>query len=523
MKHKLTFFVLILVSLFLFNSCELLNPLIGGKTNKLTPIPDPQNFAISIERTHGTIQGQSQAVEITLQNNTAENYQLGGFDFVIGYNAAALTFQSADPGQFLVDCGWEYFTYRYGANGNCETDCPSGEIRITVIAETNNGAGNHPVCFNIEGAIANQLTVLNFLVTNDRSFECAFAPIQFYWYDCGDNIVKDVSGNLTFLSEHIYIQNYFTFDHTTTIDYNLDFHIDTPFPSYSGSNNSCDNDNTFRNIDFINGGIDIVCVDSIDARGDINLNEISYEFSDAVLFSNYFVYGMSVFLMNVDASTAASDVNADGLTLTVADLVYLIRVLVGDAVPYPANIVNDATYTNGDIINNDGILSIENINAGAAHLVVKGDIQPTLLANGMTMFSNFDGANTNTLIYSLELNSFSGEFINIGNNELVSMAMADRDGNQIIPKLIPQTYVLGQNYPNPFNPTTTIPFSMPQDAFVTLDIYNTNGQKVASFSGNYVAGSHAFEWDATNSPSGTYRYTLRINNFVDSKTMLKVG
>ena len=41
-----------------------------------------------------------------------------------------------------------------------------------------------------------------------------------------------------------------------------------------------------RCVDFTNGGIDIICADSIDARGDINLNGLAYEVADAVMFSN---------------------------------------------------------------------------------------------------------------------------------------------------------------------------------------------------------------------------------------------
>jgi hypothetical protein len=57
---------------------------------------------------------------------------------------------------------------------------------------------------------------------------------------------------------------------------------------------------------------------------------IGYEIADAVLFSNYFIRGLPVFTINQAGQVAASDVNADGLVLTVADLVYLIRAVVGD-------------------------------------------------------------------------------------------------------------------------------------------------------------------------------------------------
>ena len=481
------------------------------------------NFLITIEKTHGTIQGQSITVDVSMQNSGFENYPMGGFDFLIAYDASALTFQSADPGQFIDDCGWEYFTYRYGSNGNCGTGCPSGELRIVAIAETNNGSGNHPDCFTNSGIISNQLAVLNFLVTNDRTFECMYAPVQFFWYDCGDNTISDVSGDQLFISNNIY-----NFEDTTSINFSINLAGDFPFPTFGGANSTCDislNDgkpDPLRFIDFVNGGVDIVCADSIDARGDLNLNEIAYEIADAVLYSNYFIYGLSVFTVNVDGQIAASDVNADGLTLSVADLVYTIRVVVGDALPYPKEAVNEAAYINATYQHADnGVISVsEEIQIAAAHIIVAGDVEPTLLAENMTIVSAFDGTNTRILVYSMENNNFTGDMINVGNNEIISVDMADDQGNQVAAKWIPSNYDVAQNYPNPFNPSTTIEFSIPTNADVTMIIYNVNGQKVTEFAGTFEAGVHSFEWDASLSASGIYFYRLTADNFSLVKKMV---
>ena len=70
----------------------------------------------------------------------------------------------------------------------------------------------------------------------------------------------------------------------------------------------------------------------IDDRGDMNLNGVAYEIADAVLYTNYFIFGPSAFDLDPirrESQIAASDVNADGSPLTVADLVYLIRVILG--------------------------------------------------------------------------------------------------------------------------------------------------------------------------------------------------
>lgn len=490
------------------------------------------NFLVTIQKTHGSIQGQGQSVEVTMMNTGFENYPMGGFDFLFAYDASALTFQSADAGQFLTDCGWEYFTYRYGANGNCGNGCPSGEIRVTAIAEMNNGNGNHPVCFTNGEGISNQLVVLNFLVTNDRTFECMYAPVQFYWYDCGDNTISDQSGDQLFMNNHIY-----NYEDTNSVDYSVDLADPTvPFPSYSGAHMSCDTaigdgkPDPLRFIDFVNGGVDIVCADSIDARGDLNLNEIAYEIADAVLYSNYFVYGLSVFsndpannYQRRNGQIAASDVNADGLTLSVADLVYTIRVLVGDANPYPKEAVTLVSYVNATYQHNDaGIISVvnEDVKIAAAHIVVEGDITPVLLAENMTMASHFDGINTRIIVYSVANNNFTGAMINVGNNEIVSLDMADNLGNSVVAKWIPSNFGVAQNYPNPFNPTTTIDFSIPVSADVMMTIYNVNGQKVTDFSGAFEAGIHSFEWDASQAASGVYFYRLTAGDFSAVKKMV---
>jgi hypothetical protein len=57
-------------------------------------------------------------------------------------------------------------------------------------------------------------------------------------------------------------------------------------------------------------------------------------------------------------------------------------------------------------------------------------------------------------------------------NEIVSV---DKEGN-----FIPKEYALLQNYPNPFNPNTTIKFSIPEDAFANLTVYNLLGEEIAT-------------------------------------------
>jgi len=85
----------------------------------------------------------------------------------------------------------------------------------------------------------------------------------------------------------------------------------------------------------------------------------------------------------------------------------------------------------------------------------------------------------------------------------------------------PTVFALSQNYPNPFNPTTQINYSVPQNSYVTLKIYNVLGQEVATiFAGSQKAGSYTATFDATRYASGIYFYRLQADNYSNIKKMV---
>ncbi len=449
---------------------------------------------------------QGQHVEVPVTLNSQE---VGGFDILISYDNSVLSFQSATPSSDLVNCQWEYFTYRNGSDGNCGNACPSGLVRIVAIAETNNGP-NHPDCFAVS-----ELFNMDFLVSNDRTFECQEIPIRFFWMDCGDNAFSSVDGNILHISEVVY-------DGDPTLFPPNGSEIQNPsygYPTFFGAQDEdCFTDPLkmpIRDVSFNNGCILIACADSIDGRGDMNLNNVSNEIADAVLLSNYFVYGLGVLNINVEGQIAASDVNADGLTLSVADLVYMIRIILGDAQPYAKLASTEIAI---QIENNRLKIDAE---AGAAFVLISGQADVELLANQMTLKSEYDSRLdvTKVLIYSLKGFSFVGEFL-LTENKILSVELATPQGASVNSKLIPDEFSLAQNYPNPFNPTTTIQFSLAVADNATLTIYNVNGQRVEQFTGSYSAGVHTIEWDASNVASGLYFYKLETSNFSEQKKMV---
>jgi len=85
---------------------------------------------------------------------------------------------------------------------------------------------------------------------------------------------------------------------------------------------------------------------------------------------------------------------------------------------------------------------------------------------------------------------------------------------------LPQNYALHQNYPNPFNPATKISFDLPKESKVLLEIYNLKGNLINSVNfGALKAGSHKYNFNASQYSSGIFIYKLKADNFTAIKKM----
>ncbi len=88
-------------------------------------------------------------------------------------------------------------------------------------------------------------------------------------------------------------------------------------------------------------------------------------------------------------------------------------------------------------------------------------------------------------------------------------------------QLIPDSYVVFQNYPNPFNPVTKIQFGLADAGTVTLEIFNTIGQRVRKQNLGYKqAGFHKVQIAGDGLVSGVYYYKIQVNDFVSVRKML---
>lgn len=84
-------------------------------------------------------------------------------------------------------------------------------------------------------------------------------------------------------------------------------------------------------------------------------------------------------------------------------------------------------------------------------------------------------------------------------------------------------FELLQNYPNPFNPKTIIRYSLFENKFITLKIFDVLGNEVASLvNEKQKAGSYIVNFEGTNYPSGIYFYKITSDEYSVTKRMLLI-
>ncbi|MCE1187558.1 MAG: YCF48-related protein [Ignavibacteria bacterium] len=137
-------------------------------------------------------------------------------------------------------------------------------------------------------------------------------------------------------------------------------------------------------------------------------------------------------------------------------------------------------------------------------------------------FVKGNGSTTNRNAYTYQ------EDISAVNSQVVyyRLRQLDYNGDATVSKTVEvnnkvkASFALDQNYPNPFNPTTTISYSVANEQFVSLKVYNAIGVEVASLVNGIVpAGLHKVGFDATKLGSGIYYYTLKVDGFVKTNKM----
>jgi hypothetical protein len=174
-----------------------------------------------------------------------------------------------------------------------------------------------------------------------------------------------------------------------------------------------------------------------------------------------------------------------------------------------------AIEAGGDLDSDDALVLLSDFGGVASTLRL-----PNLaFYNAMIDRGHAEGSSVN-MIWSVKATAGN---TSIFADEVFNITFNMGQGTNIEGEDNPFEFRLAQNYPNPFNPTTNISFSIPFASDVTLEVFNMQGQRVATLvNGMTNAGAHTVPFNAESLSSGIYMYRLTAGNFSQTNKMMLV-
>jgi len=168
------------------------------------------------------------------------------------------------------------------------------------------------------------------------------------------------------------------------------------------------------------------------------------------------------------------------------------------------------------------------------------DIDLSLSASNSNIFSLYNNNGSGFFTpYSVINNwgmSFSHAIGDFDNDLDIDIATANQNTNNIsilfnendvgikpISQEAPSDYFLGQNYPNPFNSETVCKVFLPNDEYISLNLYDITGKSLGILHQGYLQkGTYQFRININdyNIQSGVVFYRLFTSHFIDTKKML---
>lgn len=138
------------------------------------------------------------------------------------------------------------------------------------------------------------------------------------------------------------------------------------------------------------------------------------------------------------------------------------------------------------------------------------------------LFTDKEPVYNSTLYYWLESVALNGETQFIGP---MRVATTNPGTEPELPEL-PNATILFNAFPNPFNPNTNLRYSLKEAGNVRIDIFNTRGQFIRSFSAIHsTGGTFSLAWDGKDSTgmevsSGLYLYRMQTKNYSATRKMM---
>jgi len=198
-------------------------------------------------------------------------------------------------------------------------------------------------------------------------------------------------------------------------------------------------------------------------------------------------------------------------SLSIAYPVFGKMTVTSDWGALPVELSSFSAFSNGSEVNLNWSTASESNNSGFAieRSVSTGNQWSRVgfvSGNGNSSVTNnysFSDRNISTGKYNYRLKQidFNGNFEYFNLNSEIEVGS-------------PSKFELSQNYPNPFNPSTKINYSIANEGFVSIKVFDNLGREVATLvNESKTAGFYTADFNGLNLNSGMYFYRLESNGF----------
>jgi len=210
-------------------------------TALLTP-NDSARIVVTVERRVEEDGRATDTLDVFVKSSGAD---FAGFDFKLGLDGRLAAILDVIPGAMIDSCGWDFFHTSPVRSAGLEGR-PPHLWQVVALANSNPSDGD-PACFGSDGSLA----VFRIVLTSSGAevLPDTSLPVFFYWEDCTDNTMSDITGNLVFVSDAVY-------DYSNT----REAMSSEVFPTRLGAPKQCfgpkSEGRVFRIVEYHNGGVE---------------------------------------------------------------------------------------------------------------------------------------------------------------------------------------------------------------------------------------------------------------------------
>ncbi|MAX10497.1 MAG: hypothetical protein CMG13_06595, partial [Candidatus Marinimicrobia bacterium] len=256
--------------------------------------------------------------------------------------------------------------------------------------------------------------------------------------------------------------------------------------------------------------IDDIVFPSVESQGNSLAGDVN---GDEVVNVLDIIQTVNMALGSQDPDYMNADINSDGI-INVLDVILIANMLLDGRI---------SESTNARVSIDDGVFSIlsDGLIAGV-QMKISHNSDFTFSLTDKSLVSDYNTVNDVTTIIVVfpeeeEFMFFDGEF------EIEDIIVANSYSE--INVSMPSVVELSDAYPNPFNPITNIDFSISQEEFLSVKVYDVMGKIVKTIVDNekFQKGTYTLAWDASYLPSGLYfiRVEAGLNISTQKVTLLK--